>query len=125
MNPLRLFEFEHTYLIELHLSGIRQKDVCVEVAPDRRSLYITCRYQRKMFYESSSSYSDTYCTLPSVFKHRLSFQGNEIDSNEVVIKVAEEEGILVVIAPKKSQTSGDNCDYDSRDAYFHPEVASF
>jgi len=88
-------------------------------------VHADCRYQRKMFYESSSSYSDTYCTLPSVFKHRLSFQGNEIDSNEVVIKVAEEEGILVVIAPKKSQTSGDICDYDSSDGYFHPEVSSF
>jgi len=64
-------------------------------------------------------------TLPSVFKHRLSFQGNEINSKELVIKVAEEEGILVVISPKKSQISRDICDYDSRDAYFHPEVASF
>ena len=64
--------------------------------PDRCSLHIS-HYMPIADIKGKCSmrvllHSDTYCTLPSVFKHRLGFQGNEIDSNEVVIKVAEEEG---------------------------------
>jgi len=99
---LRVFEFKETYLIEVHLEGIEEKDVNLTFDKNGKALYLSIKYLRKMVYAAEVRMKlNAHKYVPWIFKRRVDFVNSpvNIDEGQVVSKVAA-DGIFVVVAPK-------------------------
>ena len=100
---INLFEFDHAYLIEIHIAGIQENSVKLTFTEGGKALYLTCKIPRKMFYAADYAHERNLTThkyMPWVFKRRIEFQRVPVVEDEVVAKCAA-DGLFVIMAPKK------------------------